>query len=137
MLTLVFISVPRNPWLVLLSFYPFLFLVFFLFPKICHEVKQIIKVFLSLPLSIYLSISFSLDICDHLLYILSTCIYVNFTNYEFIYHTYLLLKFYSSTLLQPKSNSYRKRNAVVLLEKDANVLSNQNTWYNFFDSFAY
>ena len=45
----------------------------------------------------------------------------------FNYHTYHLLKLHSYTFLQPKSNFYGKLNAVALFEKDASVLSNQNT----------
>jgi hypothetical protein len=36
-----------------------------------------------------------------------------------------------------KAIFYGKLNAVALFGKDESVLSNQNTWYNFFDSFAY
>ena len=45
-----------------------------------------------------------------------------FTSYEFMYHTYRLLKFHSSILLQPKSNSNMKLIAVALFWKGCNCI---------------
>jgi hypothetical protein len=83
----VFVSVP---WLVLLSFYLFLFFLFSSFRKCVTMTSR--NDFIKRSLSIDRSI----DICDHLLYIRSI---FNFISSECIHHSYLFLIFHSSTLL--------------------------------------